>query len=80
VERRGLEPIPFETLNGWSLQQFRALWEQSKGRIRTVAYREVPQHAGKDLIEQYPSCFRATTAHFDDLLVGSIQSTFRRTA
>jgi len=74
VDDHGFDPIPFESLNGWSVGRFRRLWAAD---IETVGYREIPQIAGRELITEYPSCFRAKTDDFDDLRVALIRATFR---
>jgi hypothetical protein len=78
IEDRGLKPIPFATLNGWSLGQFRELWARHEASLRLEAYREMPNLHGIELLAEYPSCFRSKTDDFDNLLVGVIEARFRR--
>jgi SAM-dependent methyltransferase len=77
VEERGLKPIPFDTLNGWPIGRYRRLFADHADELETVGYVESPQIAGRALIAEHPSCFRAKTDDFDDLLLASIRATFR---
>ena len=78
VDERRLAAIPFETLNGWSLGQFRDLWRRHAASLRPDVYREIPSVHGIDLVTDHPSCFRSKTDDFDNLLVGVIEARFRR--
>jgi SAM-dependent methyltransferase len=80
VAERGLEPIPFATLNGWRVGQFRDLWRRHAASLKLEAYREIPSLHGIELVAQHPSCFRSKTDEFDDLLVANIAASFRRLA
>lgn len=42
VDAHDLEPIPFETLNGWTLGQFRDLWRRHAASLEPEMYRETP--------------------------------------
>ena len=79
VAEHDLPPIPFESLNGWSVRRFRELWATHAAELSPVAYREIPQIAGRELIVEHPSCFRDETDSFDDLLIAIIRATFRVT-
>jgi len=74
-----LERIEFETLNEWTLQQFRDLWDERRPWAEKLLYREIPDVQGLDLICEYPSCFRSKTDNFEDLLLATIEIAFRRT-
>jgi SAM-dependent methyltransferase len=80
VAERGLAPIPFATLNGWTVGQFRDLWHRHRASLEPEVYREIPSLHGIDLIAEHPSCFRSKTDDFDDLLVANIEARFRRLA
>lgn len=78
--REGLGPVPFDNVNGWSLERFRALWARHAGRLLPRLYQEIPHVYGTELIERHPSCFRSKTAQFDNLTTGTIEALFERTA
>jgi hypothetical protein len=78
VDEHDLEPIPFETLNGWSLGRFRDLWRRHAPSLAREMYREIPSLHGIDLVAEHPSCFRSKTDDFEDLLVTNIEVRFRR--
>ena len=78
VAERGLAPIPFATLNGWTVGQFRDLWQRHQASLEPEIYREIPSLHGIDLVAEHPSCFRSKTDDFDDLLVANIEVRFRR--
>jgi len=80
VAERDLAPIPFDTLNGWHVGQFRDLWRRHAASLEPEVYREIPSLHGIDLVAQHPSCFRSKTDDFDDLLVANIEARFRRLA
>jgi SAM-dependent methyltransferase len=79
VARDGLGRIEFETLNEWTLQQFRDLWAEWRPWADRIAYREIPDVHGVDLVRDHPSCFRHQTDRFEDLLVANLEIALRRT-
>ena len=80
VAERELTPIPFDSLNGWGVGQFRDLWRRHATALEPEMYREIPSVHGMDLVVEHPSCFRSKTDEFDDLLVANIEARFRRLA
>lgn len=74
----GLETINFEHCNGWKLSQYRALWAAQAHAVDTLFCFEKYDTAYLELIERYPSCFRAKTEDFDDLVVGYLEVLFRK--
>jgi SAM-dependent methyltransferase len=78
VAEHALQPIRFETLNGWSPGRFRDLWRRHAASLEPEVYREIPSLHGIDLVADYPSCFRSKIDAFDDILVGNIEARFRR--
>jgi SAM-dependent methyltransferase len=74
----GLPPIDFKQVNGWSLQAFRTLWRQFDDVLQRVRYREYPDTAHVNLIEEYPSCFRGKVPSLDDLTIYQIEVLFRK--
>ena len=78
VRSHDLKPIPFETLNCWTLAEFRDLWTRYADVLEAEVYRETPNVRGIELVAEHPSCFRAKTDDFDNLLVAVIEARFRR--
>jgi ubiquinone/menaquinone biosynthesis C-methylase UbiE len=79
IDARSLGRIEYETLNEWTLKQFRNLWKSVTPWAETLMYREIPSLHGMPLIEKYPSCFRSKVESFEDLLVAVIEIAMRRT-
>lgn len=79
VAREGLGRINFETLNEWTLQQFRDLWAEWQPWAQRIAYREIPELRGMELVRVHPSCFRDQADQFEDLLVAILEVGLRRT-
>jgi SAM-dependent methyltransferase len=79
IEERGLRRIEYETLNEWTIQQFRDLWARWQPWGSTAVCREVPSVHGIDLVRDFPSCFRGKVDRFEDLVVSIIEIAMRRT-
>jgi SAM-dependent methyltransferase len=79
VAREGLGRIDLETLNEWTLQQFRDLWAEWQPWAQRIAYREIPELRGMELVRAHPSCFRDQADRFEDLLVAVLEVGLRRT-
>jgi SAM-dependent methyltransferase len=79
VMRESLGRINFETLNEWTVQQFRDLWAECQPWAPCVAYREIPELRGMELVRAHSSCFRTQTDRFEDLLVAILEVALRRT-
>ena len=73
---KGLEPIDFDQLNSWSLDDYRELWNRYSHILKKVKYYEQIDASGLDLIMEYPSCFKSKTPSFDNLIVSSIEVLF----
>jgi SAM-dependent methyltransferase len=78
VDARDLKPIPFETLNEWSVTRFRELWADVRGDCEIRMYREMRDVHGLELIRRFPSVFRAKTDTFDDLAISQIEIVLER--
>ena len=78
VEREGRGRINFETLNEWTVQQFRDLWDEWEPWAQRIAYREIPELRGMELVHTHPSCFRDQTDRFEDLLIALLEVALRR--
>lgn len=77
--REELGPVPFDEVNGWSLERFRGLWHRHAQSLRPNFLHEVPHAYGLELIERHPSCFRSKTREFANLSTGTIEALFERT-
>jgi len=75
---KGLEPIEFGHVNGWSIIQYRNLWKKYASSLKSVRYSETLNLAHLDLIRTYPACFRSKTNYFDDVIVESITAVFEK--
>lgn len=77
--RHGLNPIKVDHVNGWSLDQFRVLWEKFAPVLRTVSYEETQDLSHLQIIRAYPSCFKAPAWPFENFLVSHISVLFQKT-
>jgi ubiquinone/menaquinone biosynthesis C-methylase UbiE len=78
IEQNGLGRIEYETLNEWTVSQFRSLW-QSHGEVADIThYREMPDLHGADLIAEFPSCFKNKVPAVEDLFVAIIKIVLRK--
>jgi ubiquinone/menaquinone biosynthesis C-methylase UbiE len=75
---KGLQLIDFNHVNGWSLEQYRALWQKYSNQIRQVRNYESIELAHLDLIKKYPSCFKSKSACFDNFIVDHIRILFQK--
>ncbi|HEY4499793.1 MAG TPA: class I SAM-dependent methyltransferase [Candidatus Paceibacterota bacterium] len=65
-------------VNGYTVQQYRDIWNAHSHRLKRLVYFEEYIASGLELIEQFPSCFKHKTDYFDNLLVTSIEVLFRK--
>jgi ubiquinone/menaquinone biosynthesis C-methylase UbiE len=75
---KGLPPIDFAQVNGWSLEKYHELWSKYTDKLYTISYHEIVNVSHLDLIVKYPSCFKSKTKCFDNLIVSSINVLFRK--
>ncbi|MFN2135390.1 MAG: methyltransferase domain-containing protein [Candidatus Promineifilaceae bacterium] len=76
---KGLRFVDFGEMNQWSLTQYRDLWPRYAEALKVVVNYETFNADHVDLIEQYPSCFKSKTPHFEDLIVSNIDILFEKT-
>ena len=76
--QNGLPLIDFTHVNGWSLKQYRRLWDKYSPVIDKAFYKESVDVTHLNLIRQYPSCFRSKSRHFEDFVVANISVLFRK--
>lgn len=77
--RKGLKPIDFSHVNGWSLVDYRNLWQKYSRVLRPVRCYESTELSHLDVIKKYPSCFRSKSDSFDNFVVDSVKILFRKT-
>lgn len=78
VARLKGRPIEWDGVNGWSVTDFRRLFDAHRDVIRKEAYEERRDISGAGLIRRYPSCFRDKSNDLDDFVVASIDAVFRK--
>jgi ubiquinone/menaquinone biosynthesis C-methylase UbiE len=71
--QKGITPIDFNHCNGWTLVQFRAMFEKYKKDYEIINYKEFANNEHLDYIINYPQCFKGKTDLFENLTVASIQ-------
>jgi SAM-dependent methyltransferase len=65
-------------VNGWSLRQYRDLWDWSAASLDRLRYREGSSAGHLDLIQRYASCFRGRSTFALDFLIDDIHVAFRK--
>lgn len=75
---KGLNPIDFDQINGWSLENYHKLWNHYSHRLKKIKYFEKINPFNLDLVIKYPSCFKSKTKCFDNLIVSSIEVLFKK--
>lgn len=78
VNARGLYPINYDQLNGWSLENYHKLWKRYSHKLKRVRYHEEYDLSHVDLIMKHPSCFKSKTKCFTNFIVGSIEVLFKK--
>jgi ubiquinone/menaquinone biosynthesis C-methylase UbiE len=79
VNKNKLREIAYDFINGWSVEQFRELWEKYSGKLKILKYKEIPDLNHLDIIINYPSCFKSKTDNFDNLIVCDFEILFLKT-
>ena len=59
VAQKGLNPIDFSQVNGWSLESYRNTWSKYSHVLKRVRYYERRNLSHLRLISTYPSCFKS---------------------
>ena len=78
TSRHGLIPIDFSHVNGWSIEDYRELWNTRDSVLNKVRYRETVDLSHLNLISSYPSCFKSKSSYFDNFLVSNICALFQK--
>lgn len=74
----GYDEIDPRHVNGWSLRQYRELWQWSSQSLDRVRYQERSSAGHLDLIQRYASCFRNRSTFALDFLIDDIKVVFRK--
>lgn len=81
AKKNRLGTICFSGINGWSLTDFRNLFNTNNFDVQKIKYREsldVSQLKYIDLIINYPSCFKSKTKCFDNFIFSGIEVLFKK--
>lgn len=76
--QKGLKPIDYSHVNGWSLERYRELWSKYSQVLNRIRYYENFDLSYLSLIRTYPSCFRSKSSYFEDFLVTTISVLFQK--
>lgn len=76
--QKGLDPIDFSHVNGWSLECYRNLWSKYSHVLTKVRYHEDRDLSCLRLIRTYPSCFKSKSNHFENFIVAGISVLFQK--
>ena len=78
LQEENLGSIDFKHVNGWTLKQFRNLFNSYSDKLIKEIYIENNNYNHLDLIRKYASIFKSKTDYFDDLTCRSIEVLFRK--
>ena len=74
----GLAPIPFDSVNGWTLAQYQALWREMAGGLKIASRVEKLDLGHLAMISRYPGHFAARSRDLKEYLVSSVSIAFRK--
>ena len=77
--QKGLKPIDFSHVNGWSLENYRELWGTYSRVLKKVRYQENLCLSHLNLIRTYPFCFKSKSGCFENFIVAGISVLFEKT-
>ncbi|MBS1535839.1 MAG: methyltransferase domain-containing protein [Bacteroidetes bacterium] len=78
LEEQKLDPLDLTHCNGWSLQQFRTLFESYTDRLEKIIYSEFQSFDHLQLVQQYADVMKSKTDDLDELLCDTIKVLFRK--
>jgi ubiquinone/menaquinone biosynthesis C-methylase UbiE len=78
ANQKGLKPIDFDDVNGWSVEDYRKLWRKYSHVPNTVRYHETVDLSHLALLRRYPSCFKSKSEYFENFIVSSIEVLFQK--
>jgi len=77
AETKGIS-LSYQSLNRWSIEQYRQLWQQFDSLIKPSFYREKYNPFYIDLINEYPSCFKSKKQSFENFVISGIEVLFQK--
>jgi len=77
-EQKGLNPIDFSHVNGWSLESYNKLWSKYAHILKVVRYNESFDLSHLRLIRRFPSCFKSKSNYFENFIVAGISVLFQK--
>lgn len=78
LAKENLGTIDYNHCNGWSVVQFRNLFDSYNGKLNKVKYTETMNYQYLDMIDTYAPIFKHHTDNFDNLLCDSITVLFQK--
>ena len=78
VKTKNLRSIEHIYVNGYSLEDYRKIWDQYSRNLKIVTYYEKYCDDNLKLMMEYPTCFKSKTNYFDNLVVTAIEVLFER--
>ena len=78
MKHSGMDVINHEYCNGWSLSQYRNLFDKYRSEIKKREYYEHWDLSGLELIRRYPHCFRSKSDNIEEFLVSVIDVLFQK--
>ncbi|MFC1967601.1 class I SAM-dependent methyltransferase [Chloroflexota bacterium] len=78
ADKNKLGTIDFCNVNGWSVDNYRLLWEKYSNQLKTIMYYEIPNVSHLEYIIKHAPCFKSKTENFDNLVVESIEILLRK--
>lgn len=70
-----LSPLKFrlhQELNGWSIEQYRQLWQEARQQADITHYHEFPALKSLSVISRYPGYLKSKVSSFDNLLIARL--------
>jgi SAM-dependent methyltransferase len=72
-------PHDWPYVNGWTLEQYRTLWQSLSSTFDVTSYREATTGGvGIELVAKYAQHFRSQVPDFDELLVAHVEIVLRK--
>jgi SAM-dependent methyltransferase len=75
---KDLKPPDYTSLNKWTIEDYRNLWDKYSSKLRTLKYYEYINSEYLDIVIKYPSCFRSKNISFDNLIFREIEVLFQK--
>ena len=78
TNQKGLTPIDFNHVNGWSLDEYNNLWNKYSDVLDKLWCREIHNLEHVNLIRKYPSNFKKRSNNFNNFIVSSVDILLRK--